>query len=82
MAEHLKKGRAKFFWVKVREELAGNVGVAHRAEFQNLAREERVLASHEEGSEVIRLVKPQGVLSTLRKACVTILGSAPAPSAT
>lgn len=66
--------------VTVKEELAGSVGLACRADFEKLIRKGKILV-FDRGGDVVHLLEPQGVISFLRKTCVNVIGPAPVPTA-
>lgn len=66
----------KVFRIKAKWEVACQVGVAHRGDYEALLRKGAVLAV-DIGEGVFHLVDPVGMLHSLRKRCVKVLGRAP-----
>lgn len=79
MANRLKKdgSKTKVLRVQVKLFLEQHVHVAHRADFQILAEKKEILVV-DDGGEMLRLLSPQGMLKSLRRTCVYVLGPAPA----
>lgn len=76
MEKKLAVDGKKVFMIKAKEEVADEVGVAHRGDYKALLRKGEVLAV-DIGKGVFHLVEPVGMLYSLRGKCVEIIGRAP-----